>query len=34
MNIVVDALKTYGDELKSEVAYAVESAKDGKWGQV
>ena len=34
MNIVVDALKTYGDELKQEAAYAVESAKEGKWGQV
>lgn len=34
MNIVVDALQTYGEELKSEAAYAVESAKEGKWGQV
>ena len=34
MNIVVEALQTYGEELKREVAYAVESAKEGKWGQV
>ena len=34
MNIVVDALQTYGEELKQEAAYAMESAQEGKWGQV
>jgi curved DNA-binding protein CbpA len=34
MNVIKDAIQSYGDELRSEAEYAASAARDGRWGEV